>query len=118
MPFRKVQVALIVNTSGNAVILQSGISLQLSGLSIRDIGLSPSFTVDEIGRNRVDCRVQFNLSGDSKTFFDRVRSNWLSGTTAQKNRLLVGTKVSIHTCTHDLGYGDTASCVEDMVQVK
>ena len=116
MAKRRIQVNLILDSEATADTLISFIQTRLATYDVFSIDslqkIAPSLITDN--RWHLIAHIRTNIPANCSDLRDRIKDKLTTGVLA--NKILAGSKIGLHTCTHE--EQTPQPCVEDELLVK
>lgn len=118
MAKRRIQIDLVLDSEATADNLISFIQTRLATYDVFSIDSLQKIIPSPMGDNRwhLFAHIRTNITANCSDLRDRIRDRATTGILA--NKILTGSKVTLHTCPHEQPEKEWYSCIEDEIWVK
>ena len=115
MAKRRIQIDLILDSEATADLLIAEINSRLATYDVFNIDfLQKSLPLPFDNRWHLIAHIRVNVAANLNDLRDRIKQRWQIGQLA--NKILAGSRVALHTCTHE--EQTPRPCIEDEILVK
>lgn len=115
MAKRRIHIDLLVGSEATAdtLISRANSALAVTDKFFIDAAITKSFN-EEFSQWFIHAQVRLNIDAEADQIKDFILDQWNNSDV--KNLILPGSKVTLHTCTHDESI--PIPCVEDVIELK